>query len=1101
MEIEQGKIKVPVGGISRAGSDSKTNDGLCNEIINLEDKDLTLRPYKHKKLEYYGYNVKKMFIHKTNIQENLVYINSSNEVHFINLDEPEFEQFPSQETDSCIRFSDHSYYVSKEIDTISKALADKLGRGELEVDLFYNMFSFRDGTWYMFDEENYKITKPDNSLRINLSFDMEAKGVAIAERKFKGMPFMQYDKYDGNTLDYTEANKKAVAKCQAKSANGLFNIIDSKIKEKHIDGICYMRYGIKTANGYSFISSPILITSPNAVKMFKHFDCSYRDVSEEDESEERKNVISIPPMIILGGSGDGNKDETEQNCRQIFSSEDFTVSHLRRFTHPYNGDEWDYGYELGGSGKRSYEGYTDNIGLEVNGEKQLAKMIFNYLKTFGYDANASYQEVVDETEVAANTSCTLFDKLKAPKSYGEGFFNEEYFEGNYSDSNLKCPIYEYSWMISGIGNSSISTAFMYACKEYGDLFVKITDLNQGFIDAINNNIITSVDVFITRPISPVVPMVKDGLATDESIGVGLKYKNSDVEYWEGAQCVGSRIWKTREELKGELDTSISIYYKLLSLDKEFFSKNKNNKDWININEKIQSIENIASQETIDLTMAGSEALTGYNISYIYNGQLHVAGGDVAFNDSTINCKNKYRIECYDTTTTIYILYDFVQNGKKYFYKETYNSKNKYSTPISFPSTSLKRVRVVSADKKLIKEYTKEDIQNGIDFSYVYSNYNNTNYDTDAKELVFPYIEMSTALTEVTDFDEYKDSLNISALNSEMYVSKHADPMSLDAVYQIGTGSIIGISSNTVALSQGQYGEFPLIVFTTEGVYSCGLATDKLKYQQILPISREICNNAKSICQVDNGVFFSSEKGLMVISGTQVLSVSDVVKGEPEKIDSSVSNSAIANVNLVELSDYMSKKDFIEYLKGCEIVYLYKKNKLLITNKNETYSYFYDLTNKTFTKISHKYDYAIPNYPNDLLVCNDADTQHSYVYEFPIESEDENIETMIETRAIKLGTEDIKSSYRVVLKGLFKTDGDTENHLGIYVFGSLDCEKWTYIGGNEVSCEYKTIRDIGCKVERMGAKYLRVLFVGKLNKGSKIDTIEISSTKKYENKIR
>ena len=135
------------------------------------------------------------------------------------------------------------------------------------------------------------------------------------------------------------------------------------------------------------------------------------------------------------------------------------------------------------------------------------------------------------------------------------------------------------------------------------------------------------------------------------------------------------------------------------------------------------------------------------------------------------------------------------------------------------------------------------------------------------------------------------------------------------------------------------------------------------------------------------------------------------------------------------------------------------------------------------------------------MCNDADTQHSYVYEFPIESEDENIETMIETRAIKLGIEDIKSSYRVVLKGLFKTDGDTENHLGIYVFGSLDCEKWTYIGGNEVSCEYKTIRDIGCKVERMGAKYLRVLFVGKLNKGSKIDTIEISSTKKYENKIR
>ena len=35
--------------------------------------------------------------------------------------------------------------------------------------------------------------------------------------------------------------------------------------------------------------------------------------------------------------------------------------------------------------------------------------------------------------------------------------------------------------------------------------------------------------------------------------------------------------------------------------------------------------------------------------------------------------------------------------------------------------------------------------------------------------------------------------------------------------------------------------------------------------------------------------------------------------------------------------------------------------------------------------------------------------------------------------------------------------ETNNRIGIYVFGSLDCEKWAYLGGNEVSCKYKTIR--------------------------------------------
>jgi hypothetical protein len=251
--------------------------------------------------------------------------------------------------------------------------------------------------------------------------------------------------------------------------------------------------------------------------------------------------------------------------------------------------------------------------------------------------------------------------------------------------------------------------------------------------------------------------------------------------------------------------------------------------------------------------------------------------------------------------------------------------------------------------------------------------------------------------------------------------------------------------------------------------------------------------------VDNGVFFSSDKGLMVVQGTDVACVSDVIKGTPKPTKNKVKENATANVSLVELNGDISNVDFVEYLKDCHIVYLYKKNKLLITNKNKDYSYLYSIVGGVFTKLSTAYDYSIPFYPNDLLV--DVNEQNeSHIYEFPIEMEDEYVDTMVETRAIKLGTEDIKSSYRVVLRGLFLTEWN-DKHLGIYVFGSLDCENWAYIGGKEVSCRHKTIRNLGCQVERMGAKYLRVLFVGNIGKGSKIDSLEISAMRKYANKIR
>lgn len=105
------------------------------------------------------------------------------------------------------------------------------------------------------------------------------------------------------------------------------------------------------------------------------------------------------------------------------------------------------------------------------------------------------------------------------------------------------------------------------------------------------------------------------------------------------------------------------------------------------------------------------------------------------------------------------------------------------------------------------------------------------------------------------------------LSNTLVMSENNNPFSFRAsgYYDVGTGEIIGISSLTHALSQGQFGRFPLIVFTDAGIWAMTVSGTGY-FSNADPISREVCNNPESITQTDGAVFFSTEKGLMAVTG-------------------------------------------------------------------------------------------------------------------------------------------------------------------------------------------------------------------------------------------
>lgn len=344
------------------------------------------------------------------------------------------------------------------------------------------------------------------------------------------------------------------------------------------------------------------------------------------------------------------------------------------------------------------------------------------------------------------------------------------------------------------------------------------------------------------------------------------------------------------------------------------------------------------------------------------------------------------------------------------------------------------------------------------------------------------------------------------------VSKTNNPIVFpyEQTYTVGFGKIIGFSSNAVAVSQGQFGTYPLYVFTTEGIFAMQVDTSGVgSYLSNAPLSREVCNNPNSIVQTEAGIYFSTDKGLMLLSGSTTALVSENINGTPEPLPNTsdtyergdglkVYGNAITNVQLVQLSGAISYSDFRVYVsdKDTHCSYIYVKSKLIVYNPNYNYCYLIDIETNVCTKLNKRIKFDTKNYPLSLYAVF-ADTSCN-LYEFPFDGDSAGNDVLLQTRPIKLSSDDLKGTFRVVLRGLFV--GTPDKYSGLYVSGSIDGKRWMYLGGTERKhIANIPVRDIGTTIERNSCRFLTITFVGNLLPESKIEYFDITSSNRYGDK--
>ncbi len=259
-------------------------------------------------------------------------------------------------------------------------------------------------------------------------------------------------------------------------------------------------------------------------------------------------------------------------------------------------------------------------------------------------------------------------------------------------------------------------------------------------------------------------------------------------------------------------------------------------------------------------------------------------------------------------------------------------------------------------------------------------------------------------------------------DSQIYTSVVNNPFVFEASGDntIGTGKILGIAANTEAVSQGQFGQYPLMVFTDEGVYGMSVNSEGL-YSSIYPISREVANEDTPFVSTDTLVFFASKKGLMAASGGSVVCMSGQMRGRTPE-------------NFITLGEGR----FIDFLKDCLIAYDYRDSMLRIFSKDKSYQYIYNTADKTFSMINSGItaQAVVNDYPDNLI----QDTEgHVYsLLEKPDINEDENTyDGTIVTRPLKLGGSLTLKSLRKI-KHLVNS---SQGNLKLEIWASNNTKSW------------------------------------------------------------
>lgn len=321
------------------------------------------------------------------------------------------------------------------------------------------------------------------------------------------------------------------------------------------------------------------------------------------------------------------------------------------------------------------------------------------------------------------------------------------------------------------------------------------------------------------------------------------------------------------------------------------------------------------------------------------------------------------------------------------------------------------------------------------------------------------------------------SNNAISTSGKVYTSEVDNPFyfPLEGIYTVGVGRILGISSVATALSQGQFGQFPLIIFCTDGNYALSVDNEGY-YSSVHPTQRDVCINPKSVIQTDAEILYMSSRGVISTNGAGATCISTALDGVPENFPSEIASV----VSALQGQPHDKLKDSL-------IAYDYASRRILFFLEGDQHAYIYSLNDGTWSTSLFGYVKSVLNYyPYAYIQFGNGDVMRlDDVYDFS--SSIGQIQGVLYTRPVMLSTYQLKRIHQISVQGVFSKAQE------LFVYASNDGRLWHLLGST------KSVRKSSMRGRPF--KYYRFGLITSLAPNEHITSIKVEFDALPESKLR
>ena len=441
--------------------------------------------------------------------------------------------------------------------------------------------------------------------------------------------------------------------------------------------------------------------------------------------------------------------------------------------------------------------------------------------------------------------------------------------------------------------------------------------------------------------------------------------------------------------------STSLFYKLAEINLTDTSEYKQ----FDFDE--HKLENITTAQRIEEDDFYSNCFMYPEFVYSYNSRLNLANVARGF------FKGFGFFMPYDNATendyTAYV--KIATDSGDYWIENQYRTKQKQGIYFYYPDSRASHVTIFKGNYCICDADLQE--HSGLNGAY----YINKDPITMVGHHQPTFVDEETVSSTTPDFhpnDHHNNNDDTELLSNYIIQSEINNPWVFKArgYFKVGTGKIIGMSTTTQALSQGQFGQYPLLVFSESGIWALSVGTEGY-YTSIYPMSRDVCINPGSILQTDGSVFFVSKKGLMAVAGNEVVCVSERMNGAA--FNTAMLSPLATDTDWEDIVEAcQGSNSFLDYIRDTSMfmAYDYIDSRIVMMNPHYDYSFVYNIPDGTISKVILPADMtnAVNNYP-DYLIQGRKPNDQVWVYSFYEKPREEEVNSrslaFLLTRPMKL----------------------------------------------------------------------------------------------------